>query len=122
VNALQGNTTGLDNTALGANALASTTTGQNNTAVGVSALLNNSTGSSNIALGPLAGQNVTAASHVICIGDQGQDVSNSCYIGQIFGQTSSSGVPVIINANHKLGTATSSKRFKEGIKPKQEWV
>jgi hypothetical protein len=49
--------------------------------------------------------------------DAGQDVSNSCYIGQIFGQTSSGGVPVIINTNHKLGTATSSKRFKEDIQP-----
>jgi len=44
-------------------------------------------------------------------------VSNSCYIGQIFGKTSSGGVPVIINGNHKLGTTTSSKRFKKDIKP-----
>ena len=35
----------------------------------------------------------------------------------IFGQTSPSGVPVVINSNNKLGTATSSKRFKENIKP-----
>jgi len=26
-------------------------------------------------------------------------------------------MPILINANHKLGTATSSKRFKEDIKP-----
>ena len=117
VSALQNNTTGLDNTATGASALVSTTTGNNNTAVGVSALFNNPAGSSNIALGGLAGQSVTTASHVICIGDPGQDVSNSCYIGQIFGQTSAGGVPVIINTNHKLGTTTSSKRFKENIRP-----
>jgi trimeric autotransporter adhesin len=115
--ALFSNTTGLDNTANGVNALQSTTTGHDNTAVGVSSLFNNPAGSSNIALGSLAGQSVTTASHVICIGDAGQDVSNSCYIGQIFGQTSSGGVPVIINANHKLGTTTSSKRFKEDIQP-----
>ena len=115
--ALQNNIAGLDNTAAGVNALLSTTTGNNNTAVGVSALFNNPAGSSNIALGGLAGQSVTTASHVICIGDPGQDVSNSCYIGQIFGQTSAGGVPVIINTNHKLGTTTSSKRFKENIQP-----
>ena len=117
VSALQNNITGLDNTATGANALVSTTTGNGNTAVGVSALFNNPAGSSNIALGGLAGQSVTTASHVICIGDPGQDVSSSCYIGQIFGQTSAGGVPVIINTNHKLGTTTFSKRFKEAIQP-----
>jgi trimeric autotransporter adhesin len=44
-------------------------------------------------------------------------VSNSCYIGQIFGATSSGGSAVFINALGKLGTTTSSRRFKEEIKP-----
>jgi hypothetical protein len=43
--------------------------------------------------------------------------SNACYIKSIFGQTSVSGIPVPINSNNKLGTTTSSKRFKEDIKP-----
>jgi len=43
--------------------------------------------------------------------------SSSCYIASIFGQTSASGVPVLINSDSKLGTATSSKRFKEEIHP-----
>ena len=43
--------------------------------------------------------------------------SNACYIGSIFDQTSASGIPVVINSNNKLGTVTSSKRFKEDIKP-----
>jgi hypothetical protein len=43
--------------------------------------------------------------------------SNSCYIGSIFGQTSSGGTPVYINSAGKLGTTTSSRRFKEDIKP-----
>ena len=43
--------------------------------------------------------------------------SNACYIKSIFGQTSASGIPVLINSNNKLGTTTSSKRFKEDIKP-----
>ncbi len=42
--------------------------------------------------------------------------SNACYIKSIFGQTTASGIPVFINSNNKLGTATSSKRFKEEIK------
>ena len=42
---------------------------------------------------------------------------NSCYIASIFGQTSADGIAVLINANGKLGTITSSKRFKEDIKP-----
>jgi len=43
--------------------------------------------------------------------------SNSCYIGTIFGQTSSGGTPIYINPAGKLGTTTSSRRFKEDIKP-----
>jgi hypothetical protein len=43
--------------------------------------------------------------------------NNACYVASIFGQTSASGIPVLINSSNKLGTATSSKRFKEDIKP-----
>ena len=43
--------------------------------------------------------------------------SNACYIGSIFGEPAPSGLPVLINFNNKLGTTTSSKRFKEDIKP-----
>jgi Chaperone of endosialidase len=43
-------------------------------------------------------------------------VDNSCYIGSIFGQTSSGGAAVFINSSGKLGTSTSSRRFKEEIK------
>ena len=43
--------------------------------------------------------------------------SNACYIKSIFGQTNNLGTNVFIDANHKLGTMTSSKRFKEDIKP-----
>ena len=42
--------------------------------------------------------------------------SNACYIKSIFDQTSANGVPILINSNNKLGTTTSSKRFKEDIK------
>jgi hypothetical protein len=43
--------------------------------------------------------------------------SNACYIASIFGQTSTNGMQVLINSDNKLGTVTSSKRFKEDIKP-----
>ena len=47
----------------------------------------------------------------------GANVSNSCFIGQIFGATSSGGTAVFINSDGKLGTTTSSRRFKDEIKP-----
>ena len=60
---------------------------------------------------------MATASNVICIGNHGQNLSNSCFIGQIFGVTSSGGTAVFINSNGQLGTATSSRRFKDDIKP-----
>ena len=116
VSALGANTTGINNTAIGYHALQSNT-GNGNTALGVEALSSNTSGASNIAVGPGAGSNVTTAVNVICIGAEGNNVDNSCYIGNIFGATSSGGVAVFVNSNGRLGTATSSKRFKEQIKP-----
>jgi hypothetical protein len=115
--ALTSNTTGIANTATGNKALAFNTTGGNNTANGVNARAFNTTGSNNTALGSGAGFDVSTANNVICIGNVGQNVSNGCYIGQIFGVTSSGGTAVSINSAGKLGTITSSRRFKEEIKP-----
>jgi hypothetical protein len=118
--ALLSNTTGITNTANGEDARESNTTGNGNTAIGVSALSNNISGSTNIAaLGFEAGTAVTTADNVICIGANltGEDVSNSCYIANIFNQTSSGGSPVFVNSFGKLGVSTSSRRFKEEIKP-----
>jgi len=109
---------GDNNSANGAFALRSNTTGSNNTAVGESSLPGNTTGSNNIGIGFQVGGNVTTANNVICIGAnvEGENVSDSCYIGNIFGQTSASGIPVLVNSNNRLGTITSSKRFKDDIK------
>jgi len=115
--ALFSNTTGSYHAAIGFRALFSNTTGDGNTAYGYQALSNNTTGNFNIALGDTAGLNVTTASNVICIGVAGNNVDNSCYIGQIFGATSSNGVGVFVNSNGRLGTMTSSRRFKERIEP-----
>ena len=116
--ALFSNVDGDSNNVVGFYALGSNETGNSNNAVGFDALSNNISGSGNVALGDSAGENVITASNVICIGANigGADISNSCYIGSIFGQTSPGGAGVFINSNGKLGTATSSRRFKEEIK------
>jgi hypothetical protein len=88
--------------------------------LGYSALEFNTTGIGNIAVGTNAASGVTTADHVICIGAPGADIDNSCYIGAIFGETSPGGIGVFINADGKLGTTTSSRRFKEEIKPMEQ--
>jgi Chaperone of endosialidase len=103
--------------ALGSGALFNNRTGIGNTAVGPFTLKHLQSGNGNTALGSGAGDGVTTATGVICIGIQGADVSNSCYIGNIFSANSSGGTAVFINSVGKLGTTTSSRRFKEEIKP-----
>ena len=119
--ALMTNTTEGGNTALGSDALINYASGGGgNTAVGDQALFASTTGFLNVALGFAAGTNVTTASNTICIGADGQNVSNSCYIGQIFGATSAGGVAVLVNSDGKLGTVVSSRRFKEEIQPMKQ--
>ena len=43
-------------------------------------------------------------------------MDNACYIGEIFGSTVSASA-VFVTSNGKLGTMTSSARFKDEIKP-----
>jgi hypothetical protein len=59
------------------------------------------------------------ANNVICIGADGADVSNSCFIGNIRGVTTQNGdaIPVLIDSAGQLGTMSSSHRFKKEIKP-----
>jgi Chaperone of endosialidase len=134
-NALITNTVGQENTAIGATALFSNTSGLDNVAVGLGALHNNTTGSNNVALGLSAGFFQTTGSNNVYIGGGQSGVAGesntihiadstnpgvaatACYIAGIFGQTSADGVAVFINSDHKLGTATSSKRFKKDIRP-----
>jgi hypothetical protein len=111
------NNTGWQNTAIGGGALFNNTTGSFNVAIGNTTGFANTSGSSNIFIGNAAGGAVTTAIDVICIGERGANVNESCYIGSIFGQTSSGGSAVFINASGKLGTVTSSQRFKDDIKP-----
>jgi hypothetical protein len=120
--ALFSNTGGNDNTAVGFGALESNTTGAVNTANGVFALGNNTTGQRNIALGFSAGAGVTTASGVICIGNGGQNVNDTCFIDNIREVTTqnANAIPVLIDSLGQLGTASSSRRFKKEIKPMDE--
>jgi hypothetical protein len=130
---------GSGNTAVGAEALISNTAGGGNTAVGEGALINHLTGNQNIALGLRAGQDLTDGQVNVYIANQGvpsenttirignvvfwrdiygfgHPVHTATYIAGINGQTASGGVPVYINSDGKLGTLTSSARFKDEIK------
>jgi len=122
-NTLVNNTIGTDNTAVGERALLANINGDNNTAIGTNALAYTTTGNSNVALGVAAGFNATTGSNNVYIGVGMQGVageSNACYIASIFGQTSPSGTAVSINSSGKLGTVTSSRRFKDGIRPMEK--
>jgi trimeric autotransporter adhesin len=113
------NNTGNFNVAVGGAALLVNTGGNDNTALGGGAL-NDTTGDDNTAVGFQAGILATSGSHNVYIGSGMSGVageSNACYIASIFGQTSTNGMPVFINSNNKLGTTTSSKRFKDEVKP-----
>jgi hypothetical protein len=115
--ALSNNTIGGANTAIGGTALQSNTTGGANTAIGNGALSENTTGDSNTALGISAGSGVTTGTNVICIGSDGANVNNSCFIGNIHGVTTaiSDAIPVVIDSAGQLGTVSSSCRFKKDI-------
>src|SRR6476646_1241735 len=113
------NNTGNFNVAVGGAALLVNTGGNENTAVG-SGALNDTTGNDNTAVGFQAGISATSGSHNVYIGSGMSGVageSNACYIASIFGQTSATRLPVLINSNNKLGTIISSKRFKDEVKP-----
>src|SRR5205823_2483670 len=128
--ALKQNTTGDSNTATGFNALLANTTGKGNMATGTGALNHNTTGNNNTAVGALAGQNLTTGSDNIDIGALGvAGESNTMRIGTvkqtatfitgIRGTTTASAnaIPVVIDSAGQLGTLSSSRRFKDEIKP-----
>jgi trimeric autotransporter adhesin len=113
------NATGGFNAANGAVALYSNTTGNFNTATGTGALFNNTTGSNNVALGATAGIALTTGSNNVCIGAGVNGVageSNTTRIRNIY-TTVANGRAVYVNADNKIGTLSSSRRFKEDIQP-----
>jgi Chaperone of endosialidase len=117
--ALHNNTTGNGNTANGDGALFSNTTGNYNTANGGAALYNNTSGSLNVALGLQAGMNLTTGSGNVCIGAGVFGVageSNTTRIRNVYASVATARA-VYINSNNKIGTLSSSRRYKEEIKP-----
>jgi len=70
-------------------------------------------------LGVSAAYYVTTASDVTCIGAnvRGENVSNSTWIGNVYGVTTQSGTttPVFVSDGGQLGTVASSERFKKDI-------
>jgi uncharacterized coiled-coil protein SlyX len=128
--ALFSNTNGHDNTANGFSALRSNTTGDNNTAVGDSALSKNTIGNANTALGHEAGRNLTTGNNNIDIGNIGlAGESRTIRIGDSnhtrtflagISGVAVTGAAVHVNAAGQLGTAPSSARFKQEIKPMEK--
>jgi hypothetical protein len=126
VHALDANSTGTENTAVGLSALAENVTGSDNTAVGFKAFVASNRTQNNIALGHEAGIDVGGWYNHIEIGNPGGFADNytirigdgqtATFIAGISG-TALAGDTVVVNANGRLGTATSSARFKEEIKP-----
>ena len=128
--ALASNTGGSGNTAAGYQAMNLNTTGATNSAIGAGALQNNTTGSSNVAIGNNAALNVAGgANNNIHIGNSGVSgdnntirigaggVQTSFFVAGVSGTTTglSGAIPVLIDGNGQLGTASSSARFKEDI-------
>ncbi len=118
------------NSAFGYDALYLNTIGANNTAVGSGALQQLTGGNSNIAVGDSAGFNLTGSetndiyigsagvlgeSNTIRIGGTGS-TQIATYIAGISGATVANGVPVFVSPDGKLGTVTSSQRYKEHAK------
>lgn len=143
-NVAAGISTGSRNAGLGTNALRSLSAGSRNTAVGDSALYRISSsdgnvavgadslghlqgGTANIAIGTDAGDTLVLGSDNIYIGSPGaagdlgqirigtQGTHTGAIIQGIHGQGASGGIPVLINAGGRLGTSTSSRRFKQDI-------
>jgi hypothetical protein len=117
--ALNSNTTGGENTVMGFLALKKNATGNSNTAVGPRALGSNTGGSWNVAIGQYAGSYITGDSNV-CIGSSAYGAggaSNTTWISNIAGTAQPNNVYVTVGSDGKLGYQSSSRRYKQEIKP-----
>jgi hypothetical protein len=135
------NTTGGGNTAIGEGALFASN-GNSNTAVGTGAL-QHPAGDSNTALGVNAGVDISGSNNIVIganvfgfggsntiviganVGNLGEsntirigntDITDT-FISGISGTTVASGAAVLVDSGGHLGTLTSSKRFKEEVRP-----
>jgi hypothetical protein len=120
------------NTAVGIYALFNNTTGNGNVGIGAFTLVGNNTGSFNTALGQGAGLQTTGDNNIDIgfgvYGVAGESntirIGNSnvtaTYINGIFGESTFRGATVYMDSSGKLGTMSSSKRFKQDIKSMDE--
>jgi hypothetical protein len=118
---------GIANTAVGADAL-SGSSGDHNIALGAFALNAVTSGSGNIAIGYQAGSALTTGTNNIYIDSPGFignevgtiRIGNSNHVGTVIAgianNTTIGGVPVYINGGGRMGTMTSSARFKDDIR------
>jgi len=122
--------TGVQNTGVGTATLFANTTGNNNVAVGYNALASNTTGVNNIAVGMGAGNGISTTNNNILIGNLGliadagtirigaNGTHTSAFIQGIY-LTILPALPlplaVFVGADGQLGTAISSRRYKENI-------
>jgi len=92
--------------------------GIRNTANGDHALYN-TTGSNNVAVGFQAGQSLTSGSGNVCIGAGVLGVAGESNVTRIRNVYSSvaNGRAVYVNSDNQIGTLSSSRRYKEEIKP-----
>jgi hypothetical protein len=113
------------NTAVGGSALTGSLGGNNigddNTAVGYSALLDTA-GSANTALGRDAGRLAATGSGNVYIGAgmtgvQGE--SDTTYVRNVYSSVTSARA-VYVDSNNKIGTLSSSRRYKANIRPMNE--
>ena len=119
--ALFSNSSGINNTATGLGALFSNTTGGNNTGNGANALHNNTEGDNNTALGLGAGFDITGSGNV-CIGagvNGFAGESNITRIRNVYASVATERA-VYVTSDNRIGTLSSSRRFKEQIKPMEE--
>ena len=126
--ALYQNTTGIYNLANGFQALYQNTTGIYNVGLGLYALGSNTTGNNNIGIGVSAGANVSNGNNNIFLGSNGVNGDNSVmrlggtqtstYIAGVKGSSINglNALPVYIDSTGKLGTLSSSLRFKDDVR------
>lgn len=125
---LYNNTTGSFNIGIGGFALESNLTGTRNTVVGNGALSFNTAGSNNIAIGYNAAGQTSGSNNIVVgnpgvagenkairIGNQGTQIKT--FIAGIRGATVTGGAVVVVSKAGQLGVQTSSRRFKQGIRP-----
>jgi hypothetical protein len=138
--ALGSNTSGYDNSALGFQALFSNNIGFHNNAfgahalesvssfwwynvaVGWGALQNQATGDGNVAIGEQAGSNLVNGGGNVYIGAFVGGVaseSGTTRIRNIYSSFANQRY-VLVNSDNKLGTLSSSRRYKDEIKPMDE--